>query len=93
MVDPLWVPLTALTPQRRYPRWGLYLLAASIGGLVIWADTARWQALLAGSVLAPRCFAPSPFKKRPGLIEPCIPTLASRPPVGPQWVHEIKRDG
>jgi bifunctional non-homologous end joining protein LigD len=36
---------------------------------------------------------PSPSKKRPGLIEPCIPTLASRPPVGPQWVHEIKHDG
>jgi bifunctional non-homologous end joining protein LigD len=33
-----------------------------------------------------------PFPKRPGLIEPCIPTLASRPPTGPQWVHEIKHD-
>jgi len=32
-------------------------------------------------------------KKRPGLIEPCIPTVASRPPAGPQWVHEIKHDG
>ena len=32
-------------------------------------------------------------RKRPGLIEPCIPTLASRPPTGPQWVHEIKHDG
>jgi bifunctional non-homologous end joining protein LigD len=31
--------------------------------------------------------------KRPGLIEPCIPTRASKPPVGPQWVHEIKHDG
>jgi bifunctional non-homologous end joining protein LigD len=38
-------------------------------------------------------FRPSPAKKRPGLIEPCIPTLASRPPTGPQWVHEIKHDG
>src|SRR5258708_36142642 len=37
-------------------------------------------------------FRPSPSKKRPGLIEPCIPTLASRPPTGPQWVHEIKHD-
>jgi bifunctional non-homologous end joining protein LigD len=36
---------------------------------------------------------PSPFKKWPGLVEPCIPTLASRPPVGPQWLHEIKHDG
>jgi bifunctional non-homologous end joining protein LigD len=31
--------------------------------------------------------------KRPGIIEPCIPTRASKPPVGPQWIHEIKHDG
>jgi hypothetical protein len=31
--------------------------------------------------------------KRPGIIEPCIPTLASKPPVGRQWIHEIKHDG
>jgi ATP-dependent DNA ligase len=24
---------------------------------------------------------------------PCIPTRASKPPVGPQWIHEIKHDG
>jgi ATP dependent DNA ligase domain len=35
-----------------------------------------------------------PTKKRPpGFVEPCIPILASRPPAGPQWVHEIKHDG
>ena len=34
-----------------------------------------------------------PPAKRPGLIEPCIPTRATRPPVGPQWIHEIKHDG
>jgi|HubBroStandDraft_6_1064221.scaffolds.fasta_scaffold710850_1 ATP-dependent DNA ligase len=38
-------------------------------------------------------FRPSPSNKRPGLIEPCIPTLATKPPTGPQWVHEIKHDG
>ena len=38
-------------------------------------------------------FRPSPSPKRPGLIEPCIPTLAAKPPAGPQWVHEIKHDG
>jgi bifunctional non-homologous end joining protein LigD len=38
-------------------------------------------------------FRPSSAKKRPGLIEPCIPTLAAKPPVGPQWLHEIKHDG
>jgi bifunctional non-homologous end joining protein LigD len=31
--------------------------------------------------------------KRPGIIEPCIPTQVSKPPVGPQWIHEIKHDG
>jgi bifunctional non-homologous end joining protein LigD len=29
----------------------------------------------------------------PGLIEPCIPTRATKPPVGPHWIHEIKHDG
>jgi hypothetical protein len=28
-----------------------------------------------------------------GYIEPCIPTRAAKPPVGPQWIHEIKHDG
>src|ERR1700686_3369310 len=31
--------------------------------------------------------------RRPGIIEPCIQTLVSKPPVGPQWIHEIKHDG
>jgi hypothetical protein len=26
----------------------------------------------------------------PGFIEPCIPTLAAKPPFGSGWVHEIK---
>jgi ATP-dependent DNA ligase len=34
-----------------------------------------------------------PRVKRPGMIEPCIPTRATKPPVGPQWLHEIKYDG
>jgi bifunctional non-homologous end joining protein LigD len=34
-----------------------------------------------------------PLAKRPGLMETCIPTRASKPPVGPQWIHEIKHDG
>jgi bifunctional non-homologous end joining protein LigD len=38
--------------------------------------------------------APVAGKQRPpGFIEPCIPTRASKPPVGPQWIHEIKQDG
>src|SRR3984957_17695027 len=28
-----------------------------------------------------------------GFIEPCIPSLAFKPPAGPGWVHEIKHDG
>src|SRR3977135_1717225 len=28
-----------------------------------------------------------------GFVEPCIPTLAPKPPSGPGWVHEIKHDG
>jgi hypothetical protein len=26
-------------------------------------------------------------------IEPCLPSPADHPPTGPDWVHEIKRDG
>ena len=41
--------------------------------------------LLVASVLRP---------VRPdGFVEPCLPTLATRPPAGPGWVHEIKHDG
>ena len=29
----------------------------------------------------------------PGWIKPCLPTLVDTPPVGPQWVHEVKWDG
>ena len=32
-------------------------------------------------------------RQPPGFIEPCIPTRASKPPAGPQWIHEIKHDG
>jgi hypothetical protein len=28
-----------------------------------------------------------------GFIDPCIPSRAAKPPVGPGWVHEIKHDG
>jgi bifunctional non-homologous end joining protein LigD len=28
-----------------------------------------------------------------GFIEPCLPSPARRPPVGPEWVHEVKHDG
>ena len=28
-----------------------------------------------------------------GFIEPCLPTVSPRPPIGTAWVHEIKHDG
>src|SRR5580704_14958911 len=28
-----------------------------------------------------------------GFVDPCIPTLAAKPPAGPGWVYDIKRDG
>jgi ATP-dependent DNA ligase len=28
-----------------------------------------------------------------GFADPCIPSLAHKPPAGPDWVHEIKHDG
>jgi bifunctional non-homologous end joining protein LigD len=34
------------------------------------------------------------LRARPsGFIEPCLPSLADRPPSGPHWIHEIKHDG
>jgi bifunctional non-homologous end joining protein LigD len=35
----------------------------------------------------------APKRRPPGFIEPCIPTSVSKPPVGAQWIHEIKHDG
>ena len=35
----------------------------------------------------------SAFRLPGGFIEPCRPTKASKPPSGPEWVHEIKYDG
>ena len=28
-----------------------------------------------------------------GFIEPCLPSVATKPPIGPDWLHEIKHDG
>jgi bifunctional non-homologous end joining protein LigD len=28
-----------------------------------------------------------------GFVEPCIPTLAAKPPCRPGWLHEIEHDG
>src|SRR5262245_5829354 len=29
----------------------------------------------------------------PGYVPPCLPTKASTPPSGEEWLHEIKHDG
>ena len=36
---------------------------------------------------------PAPKRRPLGFVEPCIPIRAPKPPVGPQWIHEIKHDG
>jgi bifunctional non-homologous end joining protein LigD len=33
------------------------------------------------------------LRSRTEFIEPCLPSPAKRPPVGPDWFHEIKHDG
>jgi bifunctional non-homologous end joining protein LigD len=35
----------------------------------------------------------APRIRADGFVAPCIPTLAHKPPSGPDWVHEIKHDG
>jgi bifunctional non-homologous end joining protein LigD len=35
----------------------------------------------------------APRLRTDGFVDPCIPTLAAKPPAGPDWVHEIKHDG
>ena len=40
----------------------------------------------------PSCMLARPARPD-GFIDPCIPTLAAKPPAGPGWVHEIKHDG
>jgi ATP-dependent DNA ligase len=42
---------------------------------------------LSAAMLSRTRLVPSDF------IEPCLPSPAERPAVGPTWVHEIKHDG
>jgi bifunctional non-homologous end joining protein LigD len=34
-----------------------------------------------------------PKPPKSAFIEPCQPIPADRPPIGPDWIHEIKHDG
>jgi hypothetical protein len=80
----MWLTRTLVLPPRHQP-------AALIGRyLVFLASLAQQRAVWHLSGMEWRTGGPA---KRPGIIEPCIPTLAARPPVGPQWIHEIKHDG
>jgi bifunctional non-homologous end joining protein LigD len=36
---------------------------------------------------------PAPKRRPVGFVDPCIPTLSPKPPIGPRWIHEIKHDG
>jgi ATP-dependent DNA ligase len=66
---------------------------ASWGGL--WsARLTRFEKAPCASYIGPMLWR-TPSKVRPaaGFIEPCIPTLAAKPPAGPRWVYEIKHDG
>jgi bifunctional non-homologous end joining protein LigD len=36
---------------------------------------------------------PLPKALPSGFVPPCIPTRATKPPSGPDWIHEIKHDG
>jgi hypothetical protein len=35
----------------------------------------------------------APLVRTDGFVASCIPSLAHKPPSGPDWVHEIKHDG
>jgi hypothetical protein len=37
--------------------------------------------------------SPSPARRPPGFIEPCLPTLAHAVPTSTLWAYEIKHDG
>jgi bifunctional non-homologous end joining protein LigD len=37
--------------------------------------------------------SPSPARRPPGFIEPCLPTNGQSVPTGPRWAYEIKHDG
>jgi hypothetical protein len=71
----------------------------SIGrtSLLLPATPGRWRqpghlADTAGMIFTPRAAPPS-SRLPAGFVIPAQPSLASKPPSGPGWVHEIKHDG
>jgi ATP-dependent DNA ligase len=42
---------------------------------------------------ASRYLATMATRRTDGFVDPCIPTLAGKPPWGADWIHEIKHDG
>jgi ATP-dependent DNA ligase len=55
----------------------------------------RWRVAPTARTAASRHFAAMVTLRirTDGFIDPCIPTRAAKPPVGPAWVHEVKHDG
>ena len=35
--------------------------------------------------------SPLSLRTRPGFIEPCLPSPADKPPLGANWIYEIKQ--
>jgi hypothetical protein len=57
------------------------------------SNTASVPLPAADTALDSRHVVACPKRQHPGFIEPCIPTRVEKPPVGSQWIHEIKHDG
>jgi bifunctional non-homologous end joining protein LigD len=50
-------------------------------------DSGTATAMYSGMFWRPRIRPPA------GFIAPCLPSPASKPPSGPNWIHELKHDG
>jgi ATP-dependent DNA ligase len=55
------------------------------------ASARRWRAILVDALRLATYSAAMPLPG--GFVSPCVPTTASQPQSGDDWVHEIKQDG
>jgi len=76
-------------PARASGGGELMLVRAVAGGVafLVTLDFTGIAALFVSSMLLRTRRTPA------GFIQPCLPSLAERPPSGPGWLHEIKHDG
>ena len=64
------------------------------GSLVRWRPGALWSSPCGRQRWQRMVDEPlTDWTRRPGFVEPCLPSPAERPPSGPGWIHEIKHDG